>query len=109
MQQDIHIIGVWFPKIPLMIVNFGNHYTFLANPIPRLHDQVIINSVLPNDAERFFLQINRLCDRLRLTRTIRPCAAISFVLAIGAMIATYFDELVTESSLFLGSIQLMMG
>ena len=26
MRQDILIIGVLFPAIPLMMVNFGNHY-----------------------------------------------------------------------------------
>ena len=105
MQQDILIIGVLFPAIPLMMVNFGNRYTVLAN----LHDEVIRDNVSPNDAERFLLQINRLRDRLRLIGIIQSCAAISFVLALGAMIAAYFDERVVSSFLFLGSILLMMG
>ena len=29
MQQDILIIGVLFPAIPLMMVNFGNRYAIL--------------------------------------------------------------------------------
>ena len=109
MQQDILIIGVLFPAIPLMMVNFGNRYTVLAKLIRHLHDEVIRDNVSPKDAERFLLQINRLRDRLRLIGIIQSCAAISFVLALGAMIAAYFDERVVSSILFLGSILLMMG
>ena len=36
-------------------------------------------------------------------------AAISFVLAVGAMIAAYFDERIVSSFLFLGFILLIMG
>ena len=109
MQQDILIIGVLFPAIPLMMVNFGNRYIVLANLIRHLHDEVIRDNVSPKDAERFLLQINRLPDRLRLIGIIQSCAAIPFVLALGAMIAAYFDERVVSSILFLGSILLMMG
>ena len=38
MQQDILIIGVLFPAIPLMMINFGNRYIVLANLIRTLHD-----------------------------------------------------------------------
>ena len=105
MQQDILIIGVLFPAIPLMMVNFGNRYTVLANLIRHLHDEVIPDNISPKDAERFLLQINR----LRLIGIIQSCAAIFFVLALSAMIAAYFDERVVSSILFLGSILLMMG
>ena len=50
MQQDILIIGVLFPAIPLMMVNFGNRYTVLANLIRHLHDEVLRDSVSPRDA-----------------------------------------------------------
>ena len=70
---------------------------------------MIHDSVLPEDAERFLLQINSLRDRLWLIGIIQSCAAISFVLALGAMIAAYFDEPVIASILFLGSILLMIG
>ncbi len=109
MQQDILIIGVLFPAIPLMMVNFGNRYTVLATLIRHLHDEVIRDSVPPNDAERFLLQISRLRDRLRLIGIIQSCAAIAFVLALGAMIAAYFDERLLSSMLFLTSILLLMG
>lgn len=109
MQQDILIIGVLFPAIPLMMVNFGNRYTVLANLIRHLHDEVIRDNVSPEDAERFLLQIGPLRNRLRLIGIIQSCAAISFVLALGAMIAAYFDERLVSSLLFLGSILLMMG
>ena len=56
MQQDILIIGVLFPAIPLMMVNFGNRYTVLANLIRHLHDEVLRDNVSPNDAERFLLR-----------------------------------------------------
>ena len=78
MQQDILIIGVLFPAIPLMMVNFGNRYTVLANLIRHLHDEVIRDNVSSTDVERFLLQINRLRDRLRLIGIIQSCTAISF-------------------------------
>ena len=109
MQQNILIIGVLFPAIPLMMVNFGNRYTVLANLIRHLHDEVIRDTVSPKDAERFLLQINRPRDRLHLIGIIQSCAATSFVFALGAMIAAYFDERTLSSILFLGSILLIMG
>ena len=107
MQQDILIIGVLFPAIPLMMVNFGNRYTVLANLIRHLHDEVIRDNVSPNDAESS-------CCRSTASGTAasdwhhQSCAAI-LCLALGAMIAAYFDERVESSILFLGSILLMMG
>ena len=109
MQQDILIIGVLFPAIPLMMVNFGNRYTVLANLIRHLHDEVIRDSVSPTDAERFLLQISRLRDRLRLIGLIQTCAAISFILALAAMIAAYFDTNTIASIMFLSSITLLMA
>ena len=109
MQQDILIIGVLFPAIPLMMVNFGNRYTVLANLIRHLHDEVIRDNVSPTDVERFLLQINRLRDRLRLIGITQSCAAIAFVLALAAMICAYFGYMEVASWLFLGSIFLMMG
>ena len=109
MQQDILIIGVLFPAIPLMMVNFGNRYTVLANLIRHLHDEVIRDSVSPTDAERFLLQISGLRDRLRLIGLIQTCAAISFILALAAMIAAYFDTNTIASIMFLSSITLLMA
>ena len=65
-------------------------------------------NVSPNDAKRFLLHTKRLRDGLRLIGIIQSCAAISFVLALGAMIYTYFDERLVSSFLFFGSILLMM-
>jgi hypothetical protein len=108
MQQDILIIGVLFPAIPLMMVNFGNRYTVLANLIRNLHDEVLGENISPQDAGRFLLQIRRLRDRLRLIGIIQSCAAMAFVLALMAMIAAYFDEHTLSSMLFIGSISLLM-
>lgn len=92
-----------------MAVIFRNRFTVLANLIRHLHDDVIRDNVSPNDAERFLLPIKCLRYRLRLIGIVQSCAAISFVLAPCAMIATYLDERVMSSILFLGSILLMMG
>ena len=109
MQQDILIIGVLFPAIPLIMVNFENRYTVLANLIRHLHDEVIRDNVSPKDAKRFLLRISPLRNRLRLIGIIQSCAAISFVLALEAMIAAYFHERLVFGLLFLGSIMLMIG
>ena len=92
MQQDILIIGVLFPAIPLMMVNFGNRYTVLAKLIRSLHDEVLSKNISPQDAGRFLLQIRRLRNRLRLIGIIQSCAAMAFVLALISMIATQFPN-----------------
>ena len=108
MRQDILIIGVLFPAIPLMMVNFSNRYTVLANLIRHLHDEVIRDNVSSNDAKRFLLQINRLRARLRLIGITQSIAAMAFVLALTAMIAIYFDKQFISSILFLCSITLLI-
>lgn len=100
MQQDIPIISVLFPAILLMMINFSDRYSVLANLIRHLHGAGIRDRVSPKDAERFLLQISRLCDRLRLVGTIQSCAAISFMLAQGAIITIYFIEQIIASILF---------
>ena len=54
------------------------------------------------------MQISRLRDRLRLIGIIQSCAAMAFVLALTAMIATYFDEPTIASMMFLCSITLLI-
>ena len=108
MQQDILIIGVLFPVIPLMMVSFGNRCTVLANLIRNLHDEVLGEHISLRDAERFLLQIRRLRDRLRLIGIIQYCAAMAFVLALMAMIAAYFDERAISSMMFLCSTSLLI-
>ena len=108
MQQDIVIIGVLFPAIPLIMVNFGNLYTVLADLIRQLHDEVIRDNVSHNEAERFLRQISRLHDQLHLIGSIQSCAAMAFVLTLTAMIATYFDEPTIARIMFLCSIVLLI-
>ena len=108
MQQDIFIVGVFFPAIPLMIVKFGNRCTVLANLIRKSHNEVIRDNMSPQDAERFPLQINRLRNRLRLIGIFQPCAAMAFVLALMPMIAAYFEEYPFASMLFICSIILLI-
>ena len=109
MQQDILIIGVLFSAIPFMVVNFANYYRVLATLIRHLHDEVIRDSLSPNEIERFFLQLRRLGERFRLIGIIQSCAAITIVLAIVAIITVYFDERLLSSLLFLTSMLLPMG
>ncbi|MDA7599024.1 DUF2721 domain-containing protein [Alphaproteobacteria bacterium] len=108
MQQDILIIGVLFPAIPLMMINFGNRYTVLANLIRNLHDAVIRDGTSIVDAARFLKQIASLRHRLRLIGFIQTMSALGFMLALSAMIASYLDNMVLSSWLFFSSILLMM-
>ena len=57
----------------------------------------------------FLLQIDRLWNRLGLTDITQYRTAISFVLALGAIIAAYFNERVVSRILFRRSILLMIG
>ena len=107
MQQDILIIGVLFPAIPLMMINFGNRYIVLASLIRDLHDTVIRDNTSPGDAERFLRQISSLRKRLQLIGVIQTISAIAFCLALAAMIAAYHDAVDLASTLFLSGILLM--
>lgn len=104
MQQNILIIGVHFSTIPLVMVNFGNRYTVFTNLIRQLHDEVICKNELPNDAEHFLLQINR----LHLIGIIRSSAVMALVLAPTAMIATYFEEPNIAIRMFLCTFTLLV-
>ena len=108
MQQDILIIGVLFPAIPLMMINFGNRYAVLASLIRDLHDTVIRDNTSQGDAKRFLLQINSLRKRLRLIGIVQTISALAFCFALSAMIATYLDATAIGSWLFFSSIMLMM-
>ena len=57
MQLNIIIIGVLFPAIPLMVINFGDRYSLLTGLIRNLHDTVINENISTNDNDRFFRQI----------------------------------------------------
>ena len=94
MQQDILIIGVLFPAIPLMMINFGNRYTVLASLIRDLHDAVIRDNTSLGDAERFLRQINTLRKRLRLIGIVQTISALAFCFALSAMIATSLLSLI---------------
>lgn len=107
MVQDILIIGVLFPAIPLMMINFGNRYTVLAALIRNLHDQVIGEQTPPADRVRFLRQINSLRRRLRLIGIVQSCGAFAFVCTLGAMLAAYGDEMIWASTLFVAALVLM--
>lgn len=57
MQLNILIVGVLFPAISLMMINFGNRYSLLARLIRNLHDTVINEAISTDDSARFFHQI----------------------------------------------------
>ena len=107
MQQDILIIGVLFPAIPLMMINFGNRYMVLANLIRNLHDTVVRDNTQPSDAERFLLQITTLRARLRLIGMCQVMSASAFILVLGAMIATYWSMPESASIIFITALILM--
>jgi hypothetical protein len=56
-----------------------------------------------------FFAVTQTKDRARKLRTALEGAAISFVMALGAMLAAYFDERTVSSILFLMSILLRIG
>ena len=108
MQQDILIIGVLFPAIPLMMINFGNRYSVLATLIRNLHDNAVRDNTTPDDAARFLRQIASLRKRLQLIGIVQTCAATAFVAALSAMIAIYLDHPSYGSWLFFVSIVLLV-
>ena len=109
MELNILIVGVLFPAIPLMMINFGNRYSLLAGLIRNLHDTVINENILTDDSARFFRQIASLRQRLRLIAIIQTCGALAFILNLSAMISLYFGLETIGSWLFFASILLMVA
>ena len=109
MQLNILIVGVLFPAIPLMMINFGNRYSLLASLIRNLHDTVINDNISTDDSARFFRQIASLRQRLRLIAIIQTCGALAFILNLSAMISLYFGIETVGSWLFFSSIILMVA
>ena len=74
MQLNILIVGVLFPAIPLMMINFGNRYSLLAGLIRNLHDTVINETISTDDSARFFRQIasRAACDHHHRGDSGRP-------------------------------------
>lgn len=107
MQQDILIIGVLFPAIPLMMINFGNRYMVLANLIRNLHDTVVRDNTPQDDAERFLLQITSLRSRLRLIGMVQIVSGAAFTMVLAAMCATYMEMIEWASLLFISALVLM--
>ena len=109
MELNILIVGVLFPAIPLMMINFGNRYSLLAGLIRNLHDTVINENISTDDSARFFRQIASLRQRLRLIAIIQTCGALAFILNLSAMISLYFGIETIGSWLFFASILLMVA
>ena len=109
MELNILIVGVLFPAIPLMMINFGNRYSLLAGLIRNLHDTVINENISTDDSARFFRQIASLRQRLRLIAIIQTCGALAFILNLSAMISLYFGLETIGSWLFFASILLMVA
>src|SRR6056300_2101637 len=108
MQLNILIVGVLFPAIPLMMINFGNRYSLLAGLIRNLHDTVINENISTDDSARFFRQIASLRQRLRLIAIIETGGALAFILNLSAMISLYFGIETIGSWLFFSAIILMI-
>jgi hypothetical protein len=109
MQLNILIVGVLFPAIPLMMINFGNRYSLLAGLIRNLHDTVINEKISTEDSARFFRQIASLRQRLRLIAIIQTCSSLAFIFNLSAMISLYFGFDSLGSWLFFLSIILMVA
>ena len=108
MQQDNLILGERFSAIPLLLVNFANRFTVLANLIHRLDNGPIRESSLQYNDEQSLLHMSRLRNRLQLIGIIQYCAAVCLVLALTSMIAAYFFGPDISGMTFLSSIMLMI-
>ena len=109
MQLDIIIVGVLFPVILLMMINFDNRYSLLAGLIRNLHDTVINEKISTDDSARFFHQTASLRQRLSLIAIIQTCSSLAFIFNLSAMILLYFGINSLGSWLFFLSIILMVA
>ena len=108
MQLDILIVGVLFPAMRLMMINFGNRYSLLAGLIRSLHDTVFNAQTPADDSTRFFQQIASLRQRLRLLAVTQTFFAVAFILNLSAMISLYLNTGDAGSWLFFSAIILMI-
>tara|TARA_A100000164_G_scaffold346476_1_gene347151 strand:- start:171 stop:581 length:411 start_codon:yes stop_codon:yes gene_type:complete len=97
MDNLILLPAILFPAIPLMMVNFGNRYSSLANLIRKIHDELINKKISSNDksAQRYLAQIKILRQRLILNRLMQTLASLSFIFNLtsiyfGFKYETYF-------------------
>ena len=111
MQLNILIVGVLFPAIPLMMINFGNRYSLLTGLIRNLRDTVINEKSSTDDIDRFFRQIAivSLRQKLRLITIIQSCSSLAFIFNLSAMISLYFGIDSHGIWLFFLSIILMVA
>ena len=107
--MNILIVGVLFPAVPLMIINFGNRYSLLARLIRNLDNTVINENISTDDSARFFHQITSLRQRLQLIAIIQTCGALAFIFNLSAMISLYFGIETLGSWFFFTSIVLMVA
>ena len=97
MDNLILLPAILFPAIPLMMVNFGNRYSSLANLIRKIHYELINKKISSNDksAQRYLAQIKILRQRLILNRLMQTLASLSFIFNLtsiyfGFKYETYF-------------------
>ena len=109
MELNIIIVGVLFPAIPLMMINFSNRYSLLTSLIRNLHDTVINEKISTDDSARFFRQIANLRQRLRLIAIIQTCSSLAFIFNLSAIITLYFGLSSLGNWLFFSLIILMVA
>lgn len=85
------IVGVLFPAIPLMMINFGNRYALLAGLNRNLHHAVTNEKTSTDDSSWLFIQIASLRHRLRLVAIVQTCSALALIFNLLAMISLYFS------------------
>ena len=101
MQLNILIVGVLFPAIPLMMINFGNRYSLLAGLIRNLHDTVINEKISADDSGRFFAKLPAFFKDCGWSPSFKPAARLPlsltfqrwfhFILASIVSVAGYFS------------------
>jgi hypothetical protein len=109
MQLNTPFVGVLFPTIPLMMINFGNRYRLLAGLIRNLHDTVINEKISTVDSGHFFRWLASLRQRLRLIAIIQNISSLALIFNLSAMISLYFGIDSLGSWLFFLSIILMFA
>jgi hypothetical protein len=98
-----------FPRHSAYDNQFRKSLFFLTGLIHNLHDTVINEKILTSDSARFFHQITRLRQRLRLIAIIQTCSSLAFIFDLPAMISLYFGIDSLGSWLFFLSIILMVA
>jgi len=89
MENDILIIGVLFPAIPLAMVALNGRYSAIAGLMRAIHDKIHMQDSDPANRARLITELRYLMRRMAIIRLSLLFGALSFVANLMAIFACF--------------------